>query len=333
MVHWSAAVATFFYALFPAVCFAQDERRMVEVKQAVSTPDFGYLPTYLARAKGFFAKEGIDFKLLVVGSRVALPALMSRQIDFAVAGGTLAPSLQGAPLKSVFYTFNSSTFQFVVRPEIQEPRDLKGKTVVISTPGSSTDVATRLMLKKMGLEPGVDVNLLTSADSKARVIAMETRQAAASAINPDVAAQLVPRGFNILMSSSDVFPVPFGGMSVHEQLLRDNPDLIKRWLRVQIRALLHIRQNPDETAQIAAKELKIQPDIARGALQLLIPKVSAEDPGGFTEKSMRFLLEFAAGSLKLDPHKIQISQVTNIGLLREVQREMGIYCREGYLCK
>lgn len=333
MNHRRTGIAAFLYVSFSVVCFAQDELKMIEVKQAVSTPDFGYLPTYLARAKGFFAKEGIDFKLLVVGSRVAMPALMSRQIDFAVAGGTLAPSLQGAPLKSVFYTFNSSTFQFVVRPEIKEPRELKGKTVVISTPGSSTDVATRLMLKKMGLEPGVDVNLLSSADSKARVVAMETRQAAASAINPDVAAQLLQRGFRIVMNSSDVFPVPFGGMSVHEQLLRDNPELIKRWLRVQIRALLHIRQNPDETAQIAAQELKLQPDIARSALQLLLSKFSADDPGGFTEKSMRFLLEFAAGSLKLDSAKIQISQVASIGLLREVQREMGIHCREGYLCK
>lgn len=333
MHKWQLRAAGLVLVSVSTLCFAQDERKLIEVKQAVSTPDFGYLPTYLARAKGFFTTEGLDLKLLVVGSRVAMPALLSRQIDFATAGGTLAPSLQGAPLKSVFYTFNTSTFQFVVRPEIQDPRELKGKTVVISTPGSSTDVATRLMLKKMGLEPGVDVNLLTSADSKARIVAMETRQAVASAINPDVAAQMMQRGFRIIMNSSEVFPVPFGGVSVHEHLLKENPELIKRWLRVQVRALLYIRQNHEETAQIAAKELKHQPDIARSALQLLVPKISAEDPGGFNEKSMRFLLDFAAGSLKIDPTKIPISQVSNISLLREVQREMGIHCREGYLCK
>jgi NitT/TauT family transport system substrate-binding protein len=315
-----------------STALAQEARKLLPVMQAISTPDFGYLPTYIARAKGFFVQEALDTKVLVVSVRVSVPALLSREVHFAVAGSSMPAALRGAPLKAIFFTYRTSTFQFVARPEVQGPQGLKGKGVAVSTPGSSNDLATRLILKKLGLDPGRDVTLIASGDSRARVLAMEIGQAAASAVNPDVAAHLVLKGFRILMSSAEVYPVPFSGMAVHDDLMRENSDLIKRWLRAQIKALLYIRKQPEEAAQVAAKELHLAPEIALEATKLLVPLISQDDPGGFTEKGMRVNLEYTASRAGMDASKIPISQVADLSLLREVQREMGIHCREGYQC-
>ena len=40
-------------------CFPQ-AKTPTQAYQAISTPDFGYLPTYVARAKGFFTDERLD---------------------------------------------------------------------------------------------------------------------------------------------------------------------------------------------------------------------------------------------------------------------------------
>ena len=55
-------------------------------------------------------------------------------------------------------------------------------------------------------------------------------------------------------------------------------DLIKRWIRAHIRAILYIRKNPEDAAQLAAKELKLAPEVTLGATKLLMPVISADAP-------------------------------------------------------
>jgi hypothetical protein len=64
-----------------------------------------------------------------------------------------------------------------------------------------------------------------------------------------------------------------------------------------------------------------------------MPVISADDPGGFTENGMRLNLEYSASRQGGDAGKVPIAQVADISLLREVQREMGIRCKDGYQCK
>jgi ABC-type nitrate/sulfonate/bicarbonate transport system substrate-binding protein len=177
-----------------------------------------------------------------------------------------------------------------------------------------------------------DVKFIAIGDAKARVIAMDQGQVAAAANNPDIAAELVRKGYRILMHSGEVFPVPFSGTAVNEKLIRQNPDLIKRWLRSHLRAMLLIRQRPDEAAQIAAKDLKISPEVAREATRQVLQFMYPDDPGGFTEKGMRVYLQQTAPRLGVDPDRVAIAQIADLSFLREAQREMGIQCRDGYGC-
>lgn len=332
-MHHKLLVIMILIGLAVSTSFAQENKKLFTVHQAISTPDFGYLPTLVARSKGMFVQEGIDLKLIVVSARVALPALLAKEVHFATAGSTLAAALRGSPLKAVFFSYRTSTFQLVVRPEITNAQDLKGKTISVTTPGSSQDTASRLMLKKLGLEAGRDVHLLPSGDSQTRILGMESGTIAGSAVNPDIAAFLAAKGYRIIMNSAEVYPVPFSGMASHDELLRDNPDLIRRWLRAHIRAMIQIRKNPEDAALVAAKELRIQPELAISATKLLLPAMSADDPGGFTERGMRLNMELTGSRQGTETSKIPISQVAEVKLLREVQRELGINCKDSYLCR
>ncbi|MGE5218558.1 MAG: ABC transporter substrate-binding protein [Chloroflexota bacterium] len=313
------------------LCFSQT-KNFIPAYQAISTPDFGYLPTYVAKAKGYFTDERLDLKIIVVNSRVSVPALIANEVHFGVAGPSITAALRGAPLKAIYFNYNTSTFQFTVRPEIHTPDDLRGKTIAISSPGATNDLATRLILAKLGLDAVRDVKFIAIGDAKARVIAMDQGQVAAAANNPDIAAELVRRGYHILMHSGAVFPVPFSGTAVNEKLIRENPDLIRRWLRAHLKALLLIRQRPEEAAQIAVKQLKINLEVAREATRQVLQFMYPEDPGGFTEEGMKVYLRQTAPRLGIDPEKVAISKIADMSFLRGVQREMGIQCQGGYGC-
>ena len=96
--------------------------------------------------------------------------------------------------------------------------------------------------------------------------------------------------------------------------------------------MVSIRKHPEEAAQLAAKELKLSNDVALGATKLLVPLINADDPGGFTEKSMRLNLEYSASRQGGDASKVPISG-RRCYLLREAQRELGINRKDGYQCK
>jgi hypothetical protein len=96
--------------------------------------------------------------------------------------------------------------------------------------------------------------------------------------------------------------------------------------------MLLIRQRPEEAAQIAAKDLKINLEVARDATSQVLQFMYPDDPGGFTENGMRVYLQQTAPRLGVDPDKVAISQIADMSFLREVQREMGIHCRGGYGC-
>jgi ABC-type nitrate/sulfonate/bicarbonate transport system substrate-binding protein len=311
---------------------AQGKSELIPVIEGISSPDFGYVTSYLARAKGFFENEGLDLKIVIMRSSVSVPALVTGEVQFAVHGSAMSAALKGAPLKAIFFTYNTSTMLFMVRPEIQKPEDLKGKVVAVASPGGSQDQATRLILNKLGLDPARDVKLLAVGSAKARVIGMESGQIAGSANNLDIAAELAKKGYRILANSSEVYPVPWAGFAANDNLLRSNPTLVKKWLRAQVKAVLFIRNYPDEAAQVAAKEFNLNYEVARTAIRQAIGFMNADDPGGFTESGMRSLIRNSAERVGIDPNKVKIDDVADATLLREVQQALGIQCRGGYLC-
>ena len=62
-------------------------------------------------------------------------------------------------------------------------------------------------------------------------------------------------------------------------------------------------------AQVAAKELRISSETALGATKLLLPAISTDDPGGFTERGLRLNRELNGSRQGTDASKIPNSQL------------------------
>ena len=119
-----------------------------------------YLPTVLAKQLGEFEKAGVTVDLVVVkGGSDALKAVLGGSAD--VVSGYFDHCVNLAARKQELQAFvvydRYPGLVLVVSPshsgEIKSIKDLAGKKVGVTAPGSSTDFFLKYLLKKNGLDP------------------------------------------------------------------------------------------------------------------------------------------------------------------------------------
>jgi ABC-type nitrate/sulfonate/bicarbonate transport system substrate-binding protein len=107
-----------------------------------------------------FEKRGIELiPIYIASSSIALPAVLTREVDFATLSGEAAVRAyhQGARSLAVIGTqLDKFTFSLYTKPEIKIPQDLRGKILGVSRFGGSLDISLRYGLQHVGLDPKRD---------------------------------------------------------------------------------------------------------------------------------------------------------------------------------
>src|SRR5437867_9948141 len=126
------------------------------------------LPTLVAIARDYFGDENIELTDFVIGSSGTLrQAMIAKQYDFGLYAFVHIPiaRLAGSPFKSVIELHDQEIFGIVVRTQLRDQvkavKDLKGKKIGFTTPGSGTWALGNVYLKKAGLDPDKDVELVS----------------------------------------------------------------------------------------------------------------------------------------------------------------------------
>lgn len=116
---------------------------------------------WIAKETGIFQKNGLDVDLVyVAGGPRSMAAMLSGQLQVIGTGGNslVAANLKGAKDAVIIATtYNTLVFSLMTRPEIKEPKDLKGRSFGVTGLGSLSDFTLRTLLRKWGLDPTRDV--------------------------------------------------------------------------------------------------------------------------------------------------------------------------------
>jgi NitT/TauT family transport system substrate-binding protein len=119
-----------------------------------------YLPVMLAEQLGEYEKAGIDVEIFnFKGGAPALTAVLGGSAD--VVSGFYDHCIdivpKGKPLQSIVVYGRLAAMALVVSPkssgEVKSIKDLAGKKVGVTAPGSSTDFFLKFLLKKNGVAP------------------------------------------------------------------------------------------------------------------------------------------------------------------------------------
>ena len=147
---------------------AHEARRLLQPGHRERDPPLG------GQKRASSSKNRLAPELRLIEGNKGIAALLAGETQFADIGGsqTLAAAANGADLTILGIIGPKFPFLFMVPATIQGADDLRGKNVGVSTIGDSSDIATRLALPRLGLDPNADVTIVATGSSQNRRTAL-----------------------------------------------------------------------------------------------------------------------------------------------------------------
>jgi NitT/TauT family transport system substrate-binding protein len=295
------------------------------VRIAVSNPNMPNLTVAMAERKGFFKEENIDAEIIRMNPNVAITALATGDIDYcqlfgAVVGGAIA----GLPVRIVAGFLDNWPMTLIAQPEYKSLKELKGKTLGVSSYGATPDVGARMMLKQAGLDPEKDIKVLALGSDAARLTALKQRVVDIIVISPPADTQMEKQGYKILARAYELFSFPYLGLGTHLKKIKEKPDEIRRVIKATIRANRFIRDNREETVRALVAWGKVERDFAYASYDALRNLFNAD--GGVPDDGLKLVIDQARRNAKMT-RDISPGEVANLTFLRAAQAELGIKAR------
>jgi NitT/TauT family transport system substrate-binding protein len=213
-------------------------------------------PVWMAKEAGIFSKNGLDVQLVFFkGSTTAVMALISRETPISQVTG---PPIVNAGLRgadSVFVAGGAVIIDYwlMSRPEVKTAEQLKGGSVAVSTFGGQADFVSRIALKKLGLTPAKDVAMVQIGVAADRLTALETGKVRGALLNSPDSFIGEKKGLFTLAYVS--LPSQSTGVATTRRFIRENPDLVRKYVKSQIDAVHRIKTDRETGQRVLVKYL------------------------------------------------------------------------------
>ena len=129
------------------------------VNMAIPAKSFQMVIYPIAQQRGYMREEGIDLRVILVAPVTSIQAMLSGDIQFTGAGSSALVSIAraNAPLKVVAATNDRVLQWLLVRPNISNPPELRGKKIATTGVAAIATFMLKQILAKHGLDPVKDV--------------------------------------------------------------------------------------------------------------------------------------------------------------------------------
>lgn len=227
-----------------------------------------FLPLDVGIKEGFFAKDGLSVDITDFGGDQKLQlGMASGSIDFGLGGGpAMAFVVKGAPVIAVAaYMGAPSNIALLVGPDspITSLAALRGKTI-----GSGpTNTLTGWLVQRVSAAQGWGPDGIKIADLggfEPSFAALKTHQIDGMMGSAEESLLLQERGAGRILVTMQRFAPVFIGHAVfaRRQLVKDNPALVRRFLRGFFASIVFMKTHKAETSAIAVSALHETPSVA-----------------------------------------------------------------------
>jgi len=297
------------------------------VRTVIPRATLNYLSVPVAEVKGYFRDQGLENQTIVIPGSTAIAALVSGNVDYSGAGGTgMRAALRGAPIKAVMFQTEKVTWYLLAAADIQKLSDLKGKRVAVGTIGDTQDALITAMVEREGVS-GRDITRIAmpSRNTATTILSLKTGAFSAAVVNADESLLGERQGLRTLAFVGDLFPYPFQGFVTTDKMIAERPNDVKRWLRAMARALMFIRERPEEAADIAMKKIPMgnmsRPLVIEG-IRRFTKALPDGVPGLPSAQGIKNLMEYDVKAPLKIKEDIPPEKVMSLKLMREVKEEL-----------
>jgi NitT/TauT family transport system substrate-binding protein len=241
--------------------------KLTDIKIALSWLRNGqYAALLVAEAKGFFAEEGLHASFIDGGpGKNPIPTVGVGQADFGVTSGAQLFQARAAPspvdIVGIGAMAQTLPYAFIKLADPADPdpvpKDLEGKTV-----GLQSDAG--IFLEALGKRNGVDMSkvkveivlanaeplLVGKVDYFSGYINNQTYQIEVEAAKPNAPANLKGKVWKAILFSKYGVEGYGDVLFATSKTIRDNPELVRKFMRAAVRGLKFVIENPDEAVKV-----------------------------------------------------------------------------------
>jgi NitT/TauT family transport system substrate-binding protein len=216
-----------------------------------SLPAFG--PIRLAKGKGYFSDAGIDVSFAVGRGGVDVAKQVgagNAPLGGIVADGPIMVRQNGVPIKIVAVFGGRGFMQLVVREDsgVEKPVDLKGKTISVMSFQDTTYYALLGLLASAGLTQD-DLNIQSAGPAGVWEFVATGRSVGMAGV-PDWIPPVQAAGVKVkVIPTDEFFPHMAQGIGVSDQVLKEKPELVGKFVKAALRGMKDIMDDPNRAAE------------------------------------------------------------------------------------
>ncbi len=277
---------------------------LAKLAAAYSNITADVLPIWVAVDAGITKANALDVdSQYIEGGSRTMAALLAGQFQVALVGGSEAVSAvsQGEDLVMVAMLTPVYPYLFMARPQIKTAADLKGKKVGVGSIGGSADIATRIALRNLGLDPTKDVTILAMGSHQQRTAALLAGSIDAAVDDPPNTVELENNGLHALYDlAGKKIPAAQTAVVARRSWVEANRAVMQRFVDSLVLAVAKIRKDREGTIATLKKYFKSEDTKAMGiAYDFYVNEVAASYPYPTAEQFTETLAELSKTNAKL----------------------------------
>lgn len=286
------------------------------------------LPNYAATDKGFFAQEGIQGDVVLIGSTDTLiQALIAGQINVAIVDPSAAINAveRGASLKIIGGTVPIAAYTLVGCPKYKTVKELKGTTLGVVSLVSGSTIFLREMLKKEGLELNRDYSVIQGGPTTQRLASLKGCNTSATMVLGGDLPRARELGFPEIARLQDYVPnLQFHSLIVDSRWAEANSQLTVRYLKAMVRAMQWAHAHKEEAADLITKRTGIPLKYTRPTVEEYLSQGIISRDGSVNREGFQQLIDLMGERLyKQRPYPTP-EKYLDMSYLRRAQQDLGI---------
>src|SRR5882724_7772584 len=217
--------------------------------------EIGTAVAYVGVDSGLFKKQGLEIEELPIRDTLSAGVQSLIGVDLLIGFGNplavLQPVASGADITVIGSHVSFDQYGMGVGSAIGALRELKGKKVGVSALGARSDLIARVMLRRAGLDPTKDVEMVAAGLAPARAMALSKDLVQGAPLSQDVAGEAQKLGIKILEMKS--VPVVTDLLLTTRSFIKREEITIRRFMRGYAAAIQYFVSKRSESLAILKK--------------------------------------------------------------------------------
>jgi ABC-type nitrate/sulfonate/bicarbonate transport system substrate-binding protein len=312
-----SAIVIIIILLLSSFSIATAQERVIVGHSARAALSIG--PLLYGIERGFYRDEGIDLVYVSLRADLGIKALLSGDIEYSYSTGTIIrAAILGLPVRNLSFDFSRVLHALMSRPDIPNAAALKGKRVGVSSFGATGDLAARVGLRSLGLDPERDVTIITLGTDTLRHAALIAGTVQATHMPVPLNIQLKREGYHELVYAGKILQRPLTGLATSVEKIQKNPGQVQRMVRAFVRATRALKTERANFIVFAQKKYGYSKDVMEEAYKYLIDALAQD---GFVDDSSLQAAIDEAKSLARITKPVSQSDVVDYSFLRAATKK------------